>query len=113
MNRSSIVLLVVAFPLACKDPVRPMLCEDPPSVKAVLNYPVERRVCVQSGNPDALTYTAVSSSPEIVTVASSGRHLTITAQKEGSAEITVTVTDAGTTIGTVVYPRLGGRALVG
>ncbi len=67
----------------------------------------ERRVCIASGDVHALSYSAVSFNPEIVAVADADRNLTITAmQEEGGAEITVTVAEGNTTVGTIVYPVL-------
>ena len=44
---------------------------------------------------DALTYSAVSSSPAVATVSVSGPVLTVTAVSVGAATVTVTATDAG------------------
>ena len=112
------LVCLLALTLACDNPAAPLLCDDPPPVNAVFGHPVERRVCIAAGDADALSYTAVSSDPERVAVANADRNLTITAmQEEGSADITVTVADGSTIVGTIVYsvvivPPWSGRITV-
>ena len=60
---------------------------------------------------DALTYTASSSSPQVVTVSAVGSRVTLTAVGEGAAAIRVTATDPGGLSAGAVVPGAGDRAV--
>ena len=88
-----------AGPIQCADPANrpPTPTEAPPDRTLALNRTLNVNVSRAFTDPDGdvLTYTVLSSAPQVVTARAAGDVVTLTAGDEGSATIRVTATDPG------------------
>ena len=93
---SAAVALLALGAAACEDPQPPTACgESLPAVTVHVGETATVESCFSDANGDMLTYSAASSSPEVATVATSGKTITVTAKALGSATITITASDPG------------------
>ena len=113
MYHRRILFLALLAAIACESPVAPESCGPTVTIEAIVGHPVRQQVCFSTPGGGALTYTATSSSPDVVTVTISGTTLTVTGRDEGTAEITVTAVGPGGGTGTVVYPVVSEHAWEG
>ncbi len=97
------VLLLPLFALACDNPLAPLACDDPRPVYAIREHPMKYEICFDSPSGEALTYSAKSSDPGVVTAEVAGDMLIVTGQAVGAAQVMVTARAASGAVGTVDY----------
>lgn len=101
--------------VACENPLAPLACGPIPQQTINAGQSTTVSVCFTDENGDALSYSASSSNPSVVTATISGTTLTITAVAPGNATVSVTAADPGGLTATasvsVMVPNRAPRAV--
>ena len=101
---SAQVLLVTVLAGACENPLAPVSCGSVPEQTVLpVGASAHVRVCFTDENGDRVSLSARSSNGAVATVGTSGRTVTVTGIRGGTATVTVTARDPGGLLGTVSF----------
>ena len=95
-RRYSVGLCAVVVSLvACENPQPPAPCGPLPAQTVVTGATTTVKACFEDPNGDALEYAATTSDPAVATASASDNVVTVGGVSLGTAQVTVTATDAG------------------